>query len=263
MSNTVVEIYQLIYPQVRSKNMAFVLTLCAGLFFLVGAIPTLLGHHKKGLIEFSIGMSFSVMLLLLAFDIVPEVMELMEGKRIFMYIFIVIGLVMVKLIDFLVPHHDHDAEVKTHERHLKHIGIISSIALIVHNIIEGIGIYNIALGSLKAGFVMAIGVGMHNIPFGIEIAATLSETKKDRKKIFLFLFVLALSTVLGALAMMIFGHIDNFTLGSLMSLTIGMIIYLVLFELLMELGASKNKKYSLAGLLFGTIFMIVILTIGG
>ena len=31
---------------------------------------------------------------------------------------------------------------------------------------------------------MAIGVGLHNIPFGIEITATLNETKKNKKVVF-------------------------------------------------------------------------------
>lgn len=244
--------------------MAFVATLIAGLFFLVGAILAYFGKNKKGLVEFSIGMAFSVMLILLAFDIVPEVLELLEEKgKIFMYVFILIGIVMLKLIDILIPHHDHDKEIKTHDRHLKHIGIISSLALIIHNVIEGVGIYNITLADYKAGLLMAIGVGLHNIPFGIEITATLNETKKNKKYTILYILLLTLSTVLGALIMMVFKTIDNFVLGSLMSLTIGMIIYLVLFELLQELGASKNKKYSTAGLISGVVFMVIILVIGG
>lgn len=244
--------------------MALLITFIAGLFFLIGALLAFFGKEKKGLVEFSIGLSFSVMLFLLAFDIVPEVMELLEEKgTFFMYIFIVIGIVMLKLIDILVPHHDHDAEIKTHEKHLKHIGIISSLALVVHNVIEGIGIYNIALLDFKAGLLMAIGVGLHNIPFGIEIAATLGETKKSKISVIINILMLVLSTALGGLIMMIFKSISDFVLGSLMSLTIGMIIYLVLFEMLIELGASKNKKYSIAGLGVGILFMIGLLAIGG
>ena len=236
----------------------------AGAFFLVGAILALFGKKRRGLIEFSIGLSFSVMILLLAFDIVPEIVELLSDKgTVFMYVFIIIGIVMLKLVDFLVPHHDHDQELKTHHRHLNHIGIISSLALIIHNVIEGIGIYNIALADFKAGMLMAIGVGMHNIPFGIEIVATLSETKKSKKFVIGNILLLTLSTVFGGLVMMFDGSISDFVLGSLMSLTVGMIIYLVLFELLIELGASKNRKYSVMGLLVGVIFMLVVLIIGG
>lgn len=244
--------------------MALLITLVAGAFFLVGALMAYFGKHKKGLIEFSIGMAFSVMIILLAFDIVPEILELLEEKgTIFMYVFIVIGIVTLKLIDILVPHHDHEAEKKTHERHLKHIGIISTLALIFHNVIEGIGIYTIASNSPASGILMAIGVGLHNIPFGIEITATLSETKKSRKSIILNILLLTCSTVVGALIMMIFKSVSDFVLGSLMSLTVGMIIYLVLFELLIELESSEDKKFSAAGLLMGVALMIIVLIIGG
>lgn len=243
--------------------MALLANLVAGAFFLVGVLLAFFEKKKKGLIEFSIGLSFSVMILLLAFDIVPEITELLEEKgTIFMYVFIIIGIVTLKLIDLLVPHHDHDQEAMHHHRHLKHIGVISSLALIIHNVIEGIGIYNIAAMDFKAGMLMAIGVGLHNIPFGIEITATLNETKKSKNYILINTAILILSTVFGGVIMMVFGSISDFVLGSLMSLTVGMIIYLVLFELLIELGASKNRKYSVAGLLVGVIFMLGVLIIG-
>lgn len=63
--------------------------------------------------------------------------------------------------------------------------------------------------------------------------------------------------------MMIFKSINEFVLGCLMSLTVGMIIYLVLFELLIELGASKNRKYSVIGLVVGVVLMLGVLIIGG
>ena len=205
---------------------ALLITALAGIFFLVGALCAFFGKNKKGLIDFSIGMAFSVMLILLAFDIVPEVNELLESKNsIFMYIFIIIGIVMLKLIDMLIPHHDHDAEIKHHERHLKHIGIISSLALIIHNVIEGMSVYSMASLDSKTGLLMAIGVGLHNIPFGIEITATLNETKKNNRYTFISIILLTISTLFGGLIMMMFDSVSNFTLGCLMSLTIGMIIY--------------------------------------
>lgn len=244
--------------------MGFLTTSIAGLFFLVGAVLAYIGKKKKGLVDFSLGLSFSVMVLLLAFDIVPEVMELLEDKgKVFMYIFIAFGLVMLKLLDLLVPHHDHEAEIKTHERHLKHIGVISSLALVVHNVIEGIAIYNITTLDFKAGLLMAVGVGLHNIPFGIEITATLNDVKKKKSYVLLYIVTLTLSTVLGALVMLIFKSVSDFVLGSLMSLAIGMIVYLVLFEILGELLSVKDKKYSRAGLLLGLVFMAVVLIIGG
>ena len=243
---------------------ALFITVIAGVFFIIGSLLAIFGKNKKGLIDFSIGLAFSVMLFLLAFDIVPEVIELLEGRStIFMYVFIFIGIAILKLIDLLIPHHDHDKEKKHHERHLKHIGIISSLALIVHNIIEGMAIYNIASIDAKAGILMAVGVGLHNVPFGMGITATLNETAKNKKMVVMNISLLSFSTVFGALIMMLFGEISDFTLAGLMSLTIGMIMYLILFELLVELGASKNKKMTTTGLVVGIIFMLFNLIIGG
>lgn len=243
--------------------MAVAITFLAGLFFLVGALLAHFGKNKKGLVDFSIGMAFSVMIMILAFDIVPEINEALGENSIWMYVFIVIGMSMLKLLDMLVPHHDHDAEVHHHEKHLKHIGLLSSLALIIHNVIEGIGIYNIAQIDAKAGILMALGVGLHNIPFGIEITATLNETKKNAKEIWGTIIVLTLSTVLGALIMLLVGDISEFVLGSLLSLTVGMIIYLVLFELLGELLSTNNKKITTLGIIAGIAFAVLNMIIGG
>lgn len=243
--------------------MAVIATFIAGIFFLIGAFIAFFVKDKKHLIDFSIGMAFSVMIMLLSFDIVPEIVESLGKNSIFMYIFILVGIVILKLIDILVPHHNHDEEIKHHERHLKHIGLISSLALIIHNVIEGMGIYNMANSDAKAGILMALGVGLHNIPFGIEIVATLNETQKNIKEIWINIFVLTLSTVLGALIMMSVGEIDDFTLGILMSLTVGMIVYLVMFELFPELCSAKNRKYPTMGMVIGALLVIGTIIIGG
>lgn len=237
--------------------MALLVTLIAGLFFLVGALLAILGKKKKGLIDFSIGMALSVMVLLVALDIVPEITEMLGKNSIYMYLFIIFGIVLLKLIDLLVPHHDHNEEIKHHERHLKHIGLMSSLALIIHNVIEGIGIYNIAVGNIKAGILLSVAVGLHNIPLGLEITASLSETKKNKKTIFISVLLLSISTMFGALIMVCLGNINDKALGCLLSLTVGMIIYLVIFELLIELLNSKNKKHATVGIIVGILLILL------
>ena len=66
---------------------ALLITLLAGCFFLVGSLIARFAKDKKGIIPFSLGMAFSVMLMLMAIDILPEVNEMLEGKnKIYMYI---------------------------------------------------------------------------------------------------------------------------------------------------------------------------------
>ena len=121
-------------------------------------------------------------------------------------------------------------------------------------------IYSLALVDSKLGLIMALGVGLHNIPFGIEITAAL---EKANKNVILNIIILTLSTLLGAVILLVFGEINGVMLASLMSITIGMIIYLLLFELLPELNVIKEKKYKRIGLITGFILMFINIFVGG
>ena len=174
----------------------------------------------------------------------------------------IIKILLLKLIDMLIPHHSHEDEVKNHhhEKHLEHIGLMTTIALVIHNVIEGMSIYGLALVNVKLGLVMAIGVGLHNVPFGMEIYTTLEKTQKNS---WASIILLTLSTVLSAGIMMIIGGVSDIVLACLISITIGMIVYLILFELAPELMEAKNKKSVMLGVLSGVILMAINMIVGG
>lgn len=228
-----------------------------GLFFLVGSIIAIKNKNNDNLVNFSVAMAFIVLIILLLFDILPETIELLEDKSIFYMIGgIVIGLGLLLIIEKIVPNHDHFENLKEHSNHLKHIGVMTSIALIIHNIVEGMSIYSISASDLKVGIIYAFGVGLHNIPFGIEIT-TMLNTVKSKKSRNIYLILLTISTFLGGLLIFLFkNYLNDFILGILLSITSGMIIYLVLFELLVELKENYNK-YSTLGLIIGAVLMLV------
>lgn len=231
-----------------------IITLIAGIFFLIGSVIANKFSKKEELLSFSIGMAFIVLIILLIIDIIPESYELINKYKIITMIGgILIGAGILISLENIIPHHDHYKEKKHHENHLYHIGIMTSLALIIHNTIEGIGIYGVALTSIKSGILYSIGVGMHNIPFGIEIT-TMLEANKNKWK---YIILLTLSTSLGAL--LIWGlniTISNFILGCLLSITIGMILYIIFNELLVELKENFNK-YSIIGIIVGIFLMLL------
>ena len=193
---------------------------------------------------------------LLLFDIIPETYELFPYDKILCITAgTLIGICTLFLLEKIVPHHDHYKEQKHHSNHLNHIGIMTSLALIIHNIVEGMSIYGVSQSDLKTGLIYAIGVGLHNIPFGIEITAMFD--KKESKKMWTWLILLTISTFIGGLIIFILKDtLSDFLLGSLLSITIGMILYLVFNELLVELKENFNK-FSLYGLLIGIILMLI------
>lgn len=233
----------------------------AGIFFLIGALIVYFEKKQKGIVEFSIGMAFSVMTLLLLLDIFPEISEIIKSTgKAYIILFVLLGLFILKGIDLLIPHHDHNKEIKHHERHLKHINSITSLAIIIHNVIEGMAIASVASVDFSAGLIMALAVGLHNIPFGIEITATFD--KLDKKSVFKILF-LSISTLLGAIIYVLIGNLNEVFEGILLCITSGMILYIIIFELFPEFKESKLKKSSYFGIVVGVILMLINIIIGG
>ena len=77
------------------------LTLIAGLFFLIGVVINKINKGSKKVISFSIGMAFSSLILLLITDIIPETFELLENKiyinlTIKIYIYVIIWMQIYK-----------------------------------------------------------------------------------------------------------------------------------------------------------------------
>ena len=162
---------------------ALILTLAVGLFILLGSYIGLNYKDNKKFTDFSISIAFGVILSLILFEILPETFEILNGEIgiirtiIVIVLLSLIGITLLKILDLFVPHHEHEAHHKhkhssdkCYGEHLFHIGIISSIAVIAHNLIEGMSLYLVSSTSLTSGILLCIGIGLHNIPMGLVIS---------------------------------------------------------------------------------------------
>lgn len=246
-----------------TKITALIITLITGLLFLVGVIIIKKTNHNKEVSEFSVAIAFSVIIGLLAVDILPEIIESFSnmGKiKLITYMlgFSLIGIILLKILDIFIPahtHHHHEGEknVKEHESHMVHIGLITSIAIVIHNIIEGLAIYTMSLSSVKTGLIMMLGVGLHNIPMGMEISANLPTNKKT----ILMYTIVTLSTLFGGLIGLLFSNISDITIGIFLCITAGMLVYIAVFELLKEIKEHIKSKYTTIGLVVGLLLMVL------
>lgn len=229
---------------------AIFITLLSGVSFLIGYLITKFIKDEKKLVTFSVGFSFTIILGLIFFDLLPECLELLENKTLIL-LCIVVGIAVLKLLDIFIPNHEHGINKKSH---MEHIGLISALALFLHNIIEGTAIYTTSLSNLSLGFFTALGVSFHNIPLGIQIS---SLVKNKKEKVFL-LGSLVFSSVIGIILIKVFNIVLNDTLtGVLISLTLGMLIYISMFELLCEVKEHIKKKELQIGTLLGIIVILI------
>ncbi len=240
------------------------LTFLLGIFVLLGAIVVFYLENNEKLIEFSIGLATSVVLMLIVTDLIPEVIEAVPYIGFFKVFAIgsgiAFGFVFLLVLDKFIP--DHEDDSKTHEddaKNLEHIGLISSIALCLHNLVEGMAIYMLSLRDIKAAFVACIGVGLHNIPLGMIITSAFYQQNTSKKKTFLMLSLVALSTFLGGLLIAIFPADNYISMLEAISLTltIGMLLFILLMELIPKYRKAEHKKSSRAGLILGFILLLV------
>ena len=250
--------------------LALLLTLLVGIFILIGSLCGIYYKDNKKFIDFSISVAFGVIIGLIILEIIPENIELLKGEIgllraiIAIILLVLIGIVILKILDLFVPHHEHEIhhhhkhnEEKCHNNHLYHIGIVSSIAVIIHNIIEGMSLYLVSSSNIVSGLLLCIGVGLHNIPMGLIISSTLSSGKFSKKKIINISLLVSISTFIGGFIMFILGSVNELVEGVLLGLTLGMLIYIAIFELLHQIYHMKNKKVSNIGITIGISLLVI------
>ena len=162
------------------------LTLFVGVFILIGSLCGVNYKNNKKITDFSISMAFGVIIFLIIFSLIPETFEVLSEEVnstraiLAMLILSLIGIMILKILDLFIPHHEHESHHnhqhknnKCHDEHLHHIGLISSVAIIIHNVIEGMSLYLVSSKKLLSGLLLCLGIGLHNIPMGLVIASTL------------------------------------------------------------------------------------------
>lgn len=230
---------------------ALLLTFLSGLFYLVGIIIYKFVKHKNELTVAAIACAAVVIIGLIVFDLAPE---LIEQDNAWLFVFVILGFVLLFLVDKLIPHHHHkhhahDEATKEHKDRLEHVSTITILALSMHNLIEGMALYSISLESIRSGILMLIGVGLHNLPFGFQIAGTKNK---------LLVFLLVISAFLGGLVVFFFGNIDEFLQGVVLAISMGMLFHILLFELFKEIRENIRQKMAIYGIIIGVILLIII-----
>ena len=227
---------------------ALIVTFLSSLSFYIGYLITKFIKNQKKLVIFAIGFAFSIIIGLAFFDILEECLEM--NNKIIMIISMIGGIVLLKSLDLFIPDHHHKSKNKDH---MEHIGLVSALALFIHNSIEGIALYNMASTSINSGILMALGVSFHNLPLGIQISSLV----KSNKERLIILTILVFSSIFGISVINLFNiNIENIE-GIFLSITFGMLIYISMFELLCEVKEHFNNKELKIGLLIGIIFIIV------
>lgn len=239
--------------------MGFILTIIAGLSTMLGTILIFLNKKNDKIIISSLAFAAGVMLCVSLTDLLPESFSLIFKEKnmfltiIYMLIFVNIGIIFTMLINRYFPGNLENSNG------LYRVGIISMLAIILHNIPEGIATFMATTSNVSLGLSLAIAIAFHNIPEGISISVPIYYSTKNKFKAILYTLVSGLSEPFGALITYLFlsNFINDNVMGYLFSFIAGIMGYIALYELLPTSKKYKNKKLTYLFFIIGIIFMYI------
>ena len=234
--------------------LSFILTSMAGLSTILGYFIIFLPFKKEKIIAFSLSFSSSVMITISLIDLLPSAINYLNNYNFFFKMLVIIFFFILGI--FLSNYISHRI---TGENNLKKIGIVSLIAIILHNIPEGIITFMVSGVNLHLGLELAMAISMHNIPEGVSIAIPLYYFTNKKLKTFIVVFIAGLSEILGAFLCYAFlqNIISNLFIGICFSLIAGIMINISTTELLPEAFKYPNKQILIIGLLTGCLVMVI------
>lgn len=253
---------------------AFGLTLFAGLSTGIGsAIAFFAKRTNTKFLSIALGFSAGVMIYLSFVEIFPKAKEILGqemGLQVGYLITVVAffsGIVLIAFIDRLVPAFENPHELKRVERirdreaeknkKLYRMGMMSAVAITIHNFPEGLATFLAALQDLKLGLPIAIAIALHNIPEGIAISVPIHHATGSRRKAFCYSFLSGLAEPLGALVgfFILMPFMNDAVFGVLFASVAGIMVFISIDNLLPAAREYGEPHLSLYGLTAGMAIM--------
>ncbi len=238
---------------------AVLITLVAGSATILGAL--LVKHVRNTKFgAFSLSFATGIMLMVALGEMLPEAFETLPVIPAMLCL--VFGSVLSLILDIILPHHHHeevpghylnDCEC-IHENHV-HEGMI--IALLLHNILEGLATGVAVVSNTRLGINMAIGIAIHNIPIGTTLAVSMLSADKTRGKTILAATLVGLSQPFGAiLGISVFETVLSATVLAVCNAVVaGILVYISFDELWPAARKNGSRNLTIAALMTGICFV--------
>lgn len=204
-----------------------------------------------GSLAFAAGVMFTVSIT----DLIPESYSMLINifpkfpAILYVLIFIVSGIILSMIIDKYIPT----------DNNLYRVGVFAMLAIIVHNIPEGIATFMATNVNVMLGISLTIAIALHNIPEGISISIPIYYATNSKFKAIFYTFISAISEPFGALITYLFlsNYINDRIMGFLFGIIAGIMIHISMYELLPTSKKYNNHKLTYLFFILGIILMLI------
>lgn len=233
----------------------------AGLSTVIGGLIVYLKINRvEEFITFSLSFSLSVMISISIIELIPEStfqlirhFGMLKGSILSIIIFL-IGVFSVNLINNKI-----NSNKKYPTNRLYRVGVLSMIALAIHNFPEGIATFMSSYKDISLGINLGLAIMMHNIPEGISISVPIYYSTGSKRRGVEYSLLSGLAEPLGAVLTYILfkDYINDISLSIVLILVAGIMITLSINELLPESIKYNKNKYIIYGLVVGVVLVII------
>lgn len=246
----------------NSTLYAFILSFLAGISTVIGAFIIFFDKNKNNkMVTVSLSFAAGVMICVSLTDLLPNSFNMILNsnnsfpKLILTLIFLVLGIIISMLIDKYLPSEYENKDNKG----LYKIGIISMVAIILHNIPEGIATFITSTNNLSLGITLTLAIALHNIPEGISIAVPIYHSTGNKLKAIMYALLSGMSEVIGSVLAYFFlsPFINDHIMAALYAIIAGIMIHISVYELIPGAYKDSTLKKVLKYFIVGFIVMIV------
>lgn len=256
---------------------AFGLTLFAGLSTGIGSAMAFFAKRTNTrFLSLALGFSAGVMIYVsfveIFFKAREELTEFM-GDKPGTWVTVVAffgGMLLIALIDRFIPKGENPHEInlienmteeqraqKKREKKLMRMGMMTGVAIAIHNFPEGLATFTAAMADPNLGIAIAVAIAIHNIPEGIAISVPIYYATGSRRKAFKYSFLSGLAEPIGAIVgfMLLMPFMGPLLFGIVFASVAGIMVFISLDELLPAAREYGEHHLSIYGMFGGMVVM--------
>lgn len=240
--------------------MPLIISSVAGLSTVLGSIVIFFKWKRENInkfITFCLSLSLIIMIGISITELIPEAsysilvnFKLAKGILISLLVFS-IGILSVYFLNKKIE------KSSSSDLDLYRLGVLSMLALMLHNLPEGIVTFLSSYQNMELGLKISMAIMLHNIPEGISIAVPIYYATGSKKEAIKKTFLSGLAEPLGAILAFLFlrNFITDTMIGLILLFVAGLMITLAIHELLPKALTYHENKCIILGFIVGILLL--------
>lgn len=233
-------------------------SMAAGLATCLGGL-LVIGVKDPGerFLALTLGCAAGIMCGVAVMDLIPSAW--VYGTPMKFFSGLAAGVLLLKTLDLILTGISSGAPRGRGRTYLLHMGYLVAIGIALHDLPEGMAIAVGYEAADRLGLLIAVAIGLHNIPEGMAIAVPLKMSGMRSKSIFFITMATSIFTPLGTMIGILLVSFSKYFISFLLSAAAGAMLYIVFAEIGPE-SRRRHPNYAKLGVITG-IFVIILVSL--